>query len=125
MALTIASVDRLVRGRGHVTFTELVGENSTPEVVVANFLAILELYKRGLVRVSQSELFGEIDVDHIDGAEAYRIDATALAELDEATRDLVVESVGEDGVAGATGDYETISGQGAVGARPGTEGEGE
>ena len=95
VALTIASVDRLVRGRGHVTFTELVGENSTPEVVVANFLAILELYKRGLVRVSQSEVFGEIDVDHIEGADAYKIDETALAELDEATRDLVIEAAAE------------------------------
>lgn len=91
VALTIASVDRLVRSRRHVTFTELVGEDSTPEIVVANFLAILELFKRGLVRVSQSEIFGEIDVDHIEGTEAYKIDATALADLDEATRDLVIE----------------------------------
>lgn len=95
VALTIASVDRLVRSRRHVTFTELVGEDSTPEVVVANFLAILELFKRGLVRVSQSEIFGEIDVDHIEGAEAYKIDATALADLDEATRDLVIEAASE------------------------------
>lgn len=92
VALTIASVDRLVRSRRHVTFSELIGEDSTPEVVVANFLAILELFKRGLVRVSQSEVFGEIHVDHITGAEAYRIDATALADLDEATRDLVIEA---------------------------------
>ncbi|PWM30715.1 MAG: segregation/condensation protein A [Coriobacteriia bacterium] len=91
VALTIASVDRLVRSRRHVTFTELVGEDSTPEIVVANFLAILELFKRGLARVSQSEIFGEIDVDHIEGTEAYKIDATALADLDEATRDLVIE----------------------------------
>lgn len=92
VALTIASVDRLVRSRRHITFSELIGEDSTPEVVVANFLAILELFKRGLVRVSQSEVFGEIDVEHITGAEAYRIDATALADLDEATRDLVIEA---------------------------------
>lgn len=92
VALTIASVDRLVRSRRHITFSELIGEDSTPEVVVANFLAILELFKRGLVHVSQSEVFGEIDVEHITGAEAYRIDATALANLDEATRDLVIEA---------------------------------
>ena len=96
VALTIASVDRLVRSRRHVTFTELVGEDSTPEVVVANFLAILELFKRGLVRMSQSVVFGEIDVDHIAGAEAYKIDATALADLDEATRDLVIEASSAD-----------------------------
>ena len=92
VALTIASVDRLVRSRRRITFSDLVGEDSTPEVVVANFLAILELFKRGLVRVSQNELFGEIDVEHITGAEAYKIDATALADLDEATRDLVIEA---------------------------------
>lgn len=92
VALTIASVDRLVRSRRRVTFSELVGEDSTPEVVVANFLAILELFKRGLVRVSQSEVLGEIDVEHITGAEAYKIDATALADLDEQTRDLVIEA---------------------------------
>lgn len=92
VALTIASVDRLVRSRRRVTFSELVGEDSTPEVVVANFLAILELFKRGLVRVSQSEVFGEIDVEHITGAEAYKIDTTALADLDEQTRDLVIEA---------------------------------
>ena len=92
VALTIASGRPARPGsRRHVTFTELVGEDSTPEVVVANFLAILELFKRGLVRVSQSEIFGEIDVDHIEGTEAYKIDATALADLDEATRDLVIE----------------------------------
>ena len=108
VALTIASVDRLVRSRRHVTFTELVGEDSTPEVVVANFLAILELFKRGLVRVSQSEIFGEIDVDHIEGTEAYKIDATALADLDEATRGLVIE--GATDVA-ANHDNEQTSGE--------------
>lgn len=108
VALTIASVDRLVRSRRHVTFTEIVGEDSTPEVVVANFLAILELFKRGLVRVSQSEIFGEIDVDHIEGTEAYKIDATALADLDEATRDLVIE--GATDVA-ANHDNEQTSGE--------------
>lgn len=92
VALTIASVDRLVRSRRRITFSDLVGGDSTPEVVVANFLAILELFKRGLVRVSQNEVFGEIDVEHITGAEAYKIDATALADLDEATRDLVIEA---------------------------------
>lgn len=92
VALTIASVDRLVRSRRRITFSDLVGEDSTPEVVVANFLAILELFKRGLVRVCQNEVFGEIDVEHITGAEAYKIDATALADLDEATRDLVIEA---------------------------------
>lgn len=112
VALTIASVDRLVRSRRRVTFSELVGEDSTPEVVVANFLAILELFKRGLVRVSQSEVFGEIDVEHITGAEAYKIDATALADLDEQTRDLVIEaSSAQDLLADGFGPNELTFGE--------------
>lgn len=112
VALTIASVDRLVRSRRRVTFSELVGEDSTPEVVVANFLAILELFKRGLVRVSQSEVFGEIDVEHITGAEAYKIDATALADLDEQARDLVIEaSSAQDLLADGFGPNELTIGE--------------
>ena len=106
VALTIASVDRLVRSRKHVTFSELVGDDKTPEVVVANFLAVLELFKRGLVRVRQDEIFGEIDVDHIEGAQAYKIDATAMAELDENTRELVVEAA-ESGDADALAEIAT------------------
>ena len=81
VALTIASVDRLVRSRGRVSFTELLDGRSDAEAVVANFLAVLELFKRGLVRVSQPELFGEIDVEHVEGAAAYEMDDSVLAEL--------------------------------------------
>ena len=83
VALTIAAVDRLLRGRGSVTFSDLLDGQDSPEVVVANFLAILELYKRGLVDVRQSELFGEIDVSHVEGAPAYELDESVLAELDQ------------------------------------------
>ena len=72
VALTIAAVDRVVRARGSVSFSELLDGQDDAETVVANFLAVLELYKRGLVRVRQDELFGEIDVTHVEGAEAYQ-----------------------------------------------------
>ena len=81
VALTIAAVDRLVRGRGSVTFSELLDGHDDPETVVANFLAVLELYKRGLVDVTQGELFGEIDVTHVEGAPAYELDESTAAEL--------------------------------------------
>lgn len=83
VALTIAAVDRLVRGRGHVTFTELLDGQDEPESVVANFLAILELYKQGIVDVRQEKVFGEIDVEHVEGAPAYVLDESVLAELHE------------------------------------------
>ena len=98
VALTIAAVDRFVRGRGCVTFSELLDGQDTPEVVVANFLAILELYKRGLVDVRQSETFGEIDVSHIEGAPAYELDESVLAEMREWDITEATPDEGEDRV---------------------------
>ena len=95
VALTIASVDRLVRGRGRVSFSELVDGNDAPEAVVANFLAILELYKRGLVSVRQDELFGDIEIAHVEGAGAYELDDSVIAELREDFGDEALDELGE------------------------------
>ena len=83
VALTIAAVDRLVRGKGSVSFSELLDGQDAPEVIVANFLAILELYKRGLAAVRQDELFGDIQIEHVEGAAPYELDDSVLAELAE------------------------------------------
>lgn len=80
VALTIASVDRIARARGRVTFTELLDGQQGPETVVATLLAILELYKLGLVDVSQATTFGEIDITHVEGADAYVLDEDALVD---------------------------------------------
>ena len=68
IALTVASVDRLARSRGHLTFSELLDGSSEPEVVVANFLAVLDLYHRDKLRMHQERNFGEIELDHVEGA---------------------------------------------------------
>lgn len=97
VALTVATVDRLVRARGKVTFSELVDGRDLPEVVVANFLAILELFKQGLVHVRQEETFGEIEIEHIEGADAYHLDQSSL------------EGLGDMGIEGLdAGDLETL-----------------
>lgn len=80
VALTAAAVDRVTRIRGRVTFTELLDGQDTPEAVVATFLAVLDLFKRGLIDVAQTEPFGEIEIEHIEGADEYEIDEAALAE---------------------------------------------
>lgn len=82
VALTVASVDRVTRAKPHLTFSELLDGDSTPEQVVVTFLAILQLYKLGSVRLTQDENFADIDIDHIEGAPAYEVDATTLAELE-------------------------------------------
>lgn len=64
------SVRRQVSNSGRATFSELVGSEATPEVVVVTFLAILELYKRGLVDIAQDALFGDIVISHLSPEEA-------------------------------------------------------
>lgn len=87
VALTVASVDRLTRSKGKVTFSELLDGQDTPEIVVANFLAVLELFKRGLVRVQQDAIFGEIEIEHIEGIDSYQLDESVLLELEELSGD--------------------------------------
>ena len=81
LELTVASVDRLTMNRPHVTFRDLLDGDATTEQIVATFLAVLELAKRGSVSVSQEENFGTITIDRIEGAPAYRPgDALAIEE---------------------------------------------
>ena len=82
VALTVTSVDRVTRAKPHLTFSELLDGDSTPEQVVVTFLAILQLYKLGSVRLTQDENFADIDIDRIEGTPAYEVDATTLAELE-------------------------------------------
>lgn len=70
LELHAESVRRTLRGKGTVRFSELLGTDPTPEVVVVTFLAVLELYKRGLVEVLQDFTFGDIVVTHLSEEEA-------------------------------------------------------
>ncbi len=71
LELTVASVDRVTISKPHMTFRELLDGEATTEQLVATFLAILELAKRGSVTLSQDELFGTIQIDRVEGAPEY------------------------------------------------------
>jgi segregation and condensation protein A len=81
IVLTVAAVDRITRAKGVVTFTELLQGDMSVETVVATFLAMLELAKRGAITVSQSQVFGEIDVARVEGAPAFELDEEALTSI--------------------------------------------
>ncbi len=83
VALTVAAVDRITRTRGAVSFSELLGEDHSPEMVVVTFLAMLELFKRGSITVRQSEVFGEIDIVRVEGAPAFELDEDPLTSVGE------------------------------------------
>ena len=71
-------VDELPRA-GRITFRRLTGALVERLEVIVRFLALLELFKRGLVDLNQTGRFGEIDIQWL-GPE--HLDADALAAID-------------------------------------------
>lgn len=69
--LTVASVDRFTMAHQTCTFRELLDGDATTEQLVVTFLAMLELAKRGSLMLSQDEIFGTIQINRVEGAEAY------------------------------------------------------
>ena len=63
--LYMGRIKELVSAEGNISFGSIIREDPRPEVIVVSFLAILELYKRGIVNLSQVELFGEIEIGYI------------------------------------------------------------
>jgi segregation and condensation protein A len=70
-AVRRASVDErrsrildLLRSRPQISFAELAG--ATVDEVVASFLAVLELFRRGLVTVNQEHAFGELTIARME-----------------------------------------------------------
>lgn len=72
LELTVASVDRLTIARGTCSFSDLIEGAKTTDQVVSTFLAILELAKRGSIKLAQEENFGEIHIERVEGAPEYR-----------------------------------------------------
>jgi len=72
LELHAESVHRRLMRFNTARFSDLLDGDSSPELVVVTFLAILELYKRGLADIRQDHIFGEIVITHIDDEEAAR-----------------------------------------------------
>lgn len=83
IALTVASVDRVTRAHPIVSFSDLLDGDLRPETLVATFLAILELEKRGSVVLTQEHTFGEIDVARVEGAKPFELDNSDLTSIEE------------------------------------------
>ncbi len=62
LELHTESVSRTLASRGSARFSELAGDDASAELIVVTFLAILELYKRGLVELRQDRVFDDIVV---------------------------------------------------------------
>ena len=67
---TVADLCLELPRRGRVSFRELTSSLVDRLDVVVHFLAILELFKQGMVDIDQPETFGDIQVVWIAGADA-------------------------------------------------------
>ncbi len=65
-------------GRGRITFRELTEHIVDPVIVVAHFLALLELYKLGHVELAQLERFGNIEILWL--SDATNVDLSEIAD---------------------------------------------
>ncbi len=55
-----AEIEAIVRDRGEVTFTELLGSTPTLGWAVVTFISLLDLYRRIVIDLQQNELFTDI-----------------------------------------------------------------
>lgn len=82
----VRAIHQRIRNKKNMRFSELVNNDTPTPVAVVTFLAILELYKRAMVKLRQDEQFGDIDIEYIEGS----------GELDLSGDDALT-SVGEEG----------------------------
>lgn len=64
----VRSLHYRIMNKKRMRFSELINDETPTPIVVVTFLAILELYKRSMVTIRQDELFGDIEVNYIEGS---------------------------------------------------------
>ena len=67
------SIHERIRQGSVKRFDDLIDETTPTPVVVVTFLAVLELYKRAMIKVKQKKLFGTIEFGYIEGSEDIEI----------------------------------------------------
>ena len=73
----VRALRKRIAERKRMRFSEMTDSGASVAVVVVTFLAVLELYKRGIVQLTQDDLFGEIEVAYIEGAQEAPSEAQA------------------------------------------------
>lgn len=81
----VRAIHQRIKNMKELHFSQLVSKDTPTPLVVVTFLAVLELYKRSMVRVRQDELFGDIDITYIEGSGELLLDGDdALTSVREA-----------------------------------------
>ena len=64
----VRALHQRIRNVKKLRFSEIVNKDTPTPVVVVSFLAILELYKRGMVKLEQDGQFADISIEYIEGS---------------------------------------------------------
>ncbi len=88
----VRSIHSRIQNAKHLRFSELISSQKNPAIIVVTFLAVLELYKRNMILVSQPKPFGDIEMDYIEGSGALFLDGDDAITSDVAGTE---ESAGE------------------------------
>lgn len=82
--LHVRAIHTRIMHEKHLRFSQLTDKDTEPAVIVVTFLAILELYKRNMVRVAQRTPFGDIEMEYIEGSGELFLDGEdALTSVEE------------------------------------------
>lgn len=84
----VRSIHARIKSAKTLRFSDLISSGTNPAVVVVTFLAVLELYKRNMILVSQPSPFGDIEMSFIEGSGELLLDGD-----DAITSDSVVEEL--------------------------------
>jgi segregation and condensation protein A len=63
-------IQTMLKAKKRLTFAELIPVNASTEIIVVTFLAILELYKRGVCEIRQNDSFEMIELRRLSRREA-------------------------------------------------------
>ncbi len=78
----VAVVLSVLPERDPISFRDLVTDAASQLDVIVRFLAVLELYKQGVLDLEQFDTFGELRIRRLREGES-ALDAASIAEWDE------------------------------------------
>jgi segregation and condensation protein A len=80
----VTEIEARLSRKKKLTFTKLLDGSRDPVLLVVSFLAVLELYHRGMIELTQEEEFGEIELAYIPPEQwAPAVDTSESAPVDE------------------------------------------
>lgn len=64
-------------------FSDLIDKQASPQIIVVNFLAMLELYKNNYVELKQTNHKADIEIKYIEGSGELNLENIQIDEIDQ------------------------------------------